>query len=67
MSSPYAILASEYAKETNNKLFDEDFTVYTHGPVIPAVAALFHQGSIGKEAVETPGEDTSRMWWVMMF
>ena len=43
------VLASEYAKETNKRLLDEDFTVYTHGPVIPAVAALFHRGSISKK------------------
>lgn len=43
------ILASEYAKETNKQLFDEDFTIYTHGPVIPAVTTLFHRGSISKK------------------
>lgn len=52
VSSPYAILPSEYAKETNKHLFDEDFTVYTRGPVIPAVAALFHHGSIGKKQLK---------------
>ena len=43
------ILASEYAKETNKQLFDEDFTIYTNGPVIPAVTTLFHRGSISKK------------------
>jgi hypothetical protein len=46
------IIASKYAKETNKKLFDEDFTVYTRGPVIPAVAALFHRGSISKKQLK---------------
>ena len=46
------ILASEYAKETNKQLFDEDFTVYTRGPVIPAVVALFHHGSIDKKKMK---------------
>ena len=46
------VLASEYAKETNKRLFDEDFAVYTRGPVIPAVAALFHHGSIGKKQLK---------------
>lgn len=53
------VLASEYAKETNKRLFDEDFAVYTRGPVIPAVAALFRRGSISKKAVEASREDTS--------
>lgn len=46
------VIASEYAKETNKRLFDEDFAVYARGPVIPAVAALFYHGSIGKKQLK---------------